>query len=121
MPQPDFRRAPDVSILTVFQFSIYGVPEWRDRLGAWNGTEWDRLPQAVATGFVTPLPAVLCVDAPFFRRAVLRETGVAFCSRLHFGRPLVSEKDFYLRLAYSGIDISDIKEGLGKFKAYIEG
>ena len=61
------------------------------------------------------------IDYEDFRRSVLHETGVAFCSRLHFGRPLESEENFYLRLAYSGIDISDIKEGLGKFKAYIEG
>ncbi len=55
-----------------------------------------------------------------FRRAVLRETGVSFCTRLHFGRPLEGEDKFYIRLAYSGIDTSEIKEGLGKFKAFIE-
>jgi aspartate/methionine/tyrosine aminotransferase len=55
-----------------------------------------------------------------FRRTVLRETGVSFCTRLHFGRPLEGEDNFYIRLAYSGIDTSEIKEGLGKFKAFIE-
>ena len=55
-----------------------------------------------------------------FRRTVLRETGVSFCTRLHFGRPLEGEDNFYIRLAYSGIDISEIKEGLGKFKTFIE-
>jgi aspartate/methionine/tyrosine aminotransferase len=54
------------------------------------------------------------------RRTVLRETGVSFCTRLHFGRPLEGEDNFYIRLAYSGIDTSEIKEGLGKFKAFIE-
>jgi len=55
-----------------------------------------------------------------FRKTVLQETGVSVCTRLHFGRALEGEKDFYIRLAYSGINTSDIKEGLGKFKAFIE-
>ena len=59
-------------------------------------------------------------DYDDFRRTVLRETGVSFCTRLHFGRPLEGEDNYYIRLAYSGIDISEIKEGLGKFKAFIE-
>jgi aspartate/methionine/tyrosine aminotransferase len=56
-----------------------------------------------------------------FRKTVLRETGVSVCTRLHFGRALDGEKDFYIRLAYSGIDTSDIKEGLMKLKAFLEG
>ncbi len=59
-------------------------------------------------------------DYDQFRRSVLQETGVSFCTRLHFGRPLPGEKKFYIRLAYSGIDTSEIKEGLNKFKAFIE-
>ena len=59
-------------------------------------------------------------DYDDFRRTVLHETGVSFCTRLHFGRPLTGEDNFYIRLAYSGIDTSEIKEGLGKFKAFIE-
>jgi aspartate/methionine/tyrosine aminotransferase len=55
-----------------------------------------------------------------FRRTVLRETGVSFCTRLHFGRPLEGEDKLYIRLAYSGIDTSEIKEGLGKLKVFIE-
>ena len=55
-----------------------------------------------------------------FRRTVLHKTGVSFCTRLHFGRPLEGEDNYYIRLAYSGIDTSEIKEGLGKFKAFIE-
>jgi aspartate/methionine/tyrosine aminotransferase len=55
-----------------------------------------------------------------FRRTVLHETGVSFCTRLHFGRPLEGEDKFYIRLAYSGINTPEIKEGLGKFKAFIE-
>ena len=55
-----------------------------------------------------------------FRKTVLRETGVSVCTRLHFGRALAGEKEFYIRLAYSGIDTSDIKEGLMKLKAFLE-
>jgi aspartate/methionine/tyrosine aminotransferase len=59
-------------------------------------------------------------DQDDFRRAVLHETGVSVCTRLHFGRPLDGEEGGYFRLAYSGIDTSEIREGLGKLKAYIE-
>ena len=55
-----------------------------------------------------------------FRKTMLRETGVSVCTRLHFGRALDGEKGFYIRLAYSGIDTSDIKEGLMKLKAFLE-
>jgi aspartate/methionine/tyrosine aminotransferase len=60
-------------------------------------------------------------DYDRFRRTVLHETGVSFCTRLHFGRPLEGENCKYIRMAYSGIDLPEIKEGLGKLKAYIEG
>ncbi len=59
-------------------------------------------------------------DYDSFRIALLHETGVSVCTRLHFGRALEGEKDFYIRLAYSGIDTSEIREGLAKFKAFIE-
>ncbi len=59
-------------------------------------------------------------DYDAFRRAVLHETGVSVCTRLHFGRVLEGEKKYYLRLAYSGIEGTEIKEGLGKLKAFIE-
>ena len=60
-------------------------------------------------------------DYDEFRRTVLEETGVSFCTRLHFGRPLEGETEKYIRMAYSGIDLPEIKEGLGKLKAFIEG
>jgi aspartate/methionine/tyrosine aminotransferase len=59
-------------------------------------------------------------DYEVFRRTVLNATGVSFCSRLHFGRPLEGEKNAYIRLAYSGIDKSEIEEGLAKLKNFIE-
>jgi aspartate/methionine/tyrosine aminotransferase len=54
------------------------------------------------------------------RRAALEQTGVSFCTRLHFGRALPGETESYVRFAYSGIDVPDIEEGLGKLKAWAE-
>ncbi|MHC4744240.1 MAG: pyridoxal phosphate-dependent aminotransferase [Planctomycetota bacterium] len=59
-------------------------------------------------------------DYEQFRRAALSETGVSFCTRLHFGRPLPGESELYLRFAYSGIDVGDIEEGLTMFKEWLE-
>ena len=54
-----------------------------------------------------------------FRKVVLKETGVSFCGRHHFGRPLEDEKDDYIRLAFSGISMDDLKEGMELFKNWI--
>jgi aspartate/methionine/tyrosine aminotransferase len=59
-------------------------------------------------------------DYDAFRKELLEKTGVSVCTRLHFGRALKGEENLYIRLAYSGIDASDIREGLGKFKTFIE-
>ena len=59
-------------------------------------------------------------DPEEFRKSVLNETGVSFCGRHHFGRPLESETDFYIRLAFSGISKDDLQEGMAKFKDWIE-
>ncbi len=56
-----------------------------------------------------------------FRKTLLNETGVSVCTRLHFGRAMKGEKNSYIRLAYSGIDTTQIREGLNKFKTFIEG
>ncbi len=56
-----------------------------------------------------------------FRKTILEQTGVSFCTRLHFGRPLKGEDSYYIRIAYSGIDIPEIKEGLARFKKFIMG
>ena len=55
-----------------------------------------------------------------FIENVLKHTGVSMCARSHFGTPLPGEKRKYLRLAYSGIELAAIEEGLSKFKAYLE-
>ena len=59
-------------------------------------------------------------DYDDFRRTVLHKTGVSFCTRMHFGRPLEGEENYYIRMAYSGIDTTEIREGLKKFKSFIE-
>ena len=59
-------------------------------------------------------------DYGAFRKKVLMNTGVSFCTRAHFGRPLPGEKEYYIRVAYSGIGVPEIQEGLGKLKQYLE-
>jgi aspartate/methionine/tyrosine aminotransferase len=58
-------------------------------------------------------------DVETFRRAVLHETGVSVCSRVHFGRVQPGEREHYVRLAYSGIDTPQIVEGLERLKAWL--
>jgi aspartate/methionine/tyrosine aminotransferase len=60
------------------------------------------------------------MDYDAFRRKTLEETGVSFCTRLHFGRPLENEENRYIRLAYSGIGSAEIQEGLEKLKRFLE-
>lgn len=50
----------------------------------------------------------------------LTNTDVSFCTRKHFGRPLAGEPNHYIRLAYSGINVADIKTGLARLKDYFE-
>ena len=55
-----------------------------------------------------------------FLQAVLKNTGVSMCARSHFGTELPGESRKYLRLAYSGIGLDDIEEGLAALKDYLE-
>jgi aspartate/methionine/tyrosine aminotransferase len=55
-----------------------------------------------------------------FADAALRATGVSFCTRRHFGRPLPGETEQYVRFAYSGISVDDIESGIGKLREWIE-
>jgi aspartate/methionine/tyrosine aminotransferase len=59
-------------------------------------------------------------DYEDFRRAILHKTGVSACARIHFGRPMEGENNYYLRLAYSGIDVSEIREGLEKLRGFFQ-
>jgi aspartate/methionine/tyrosine aminotransferase len=95
-----------------------------------------------AVGILTTIPGVTCYrpEATFYlypevtglmehrgfttydqlRRAALEQTGVSFCTRLHFGRELPGEQRRYVRFAYSGIGTDHIREGLGLLKAWAE-
>ncbi|OQX29256.1 MAG: aspartate aminotransferase [Spirochaeta sp. LUC14_002_19_P3] len=59
-------------------------------------------------------------DSASFRLDALHESGVSFCSREHFGRPLPGEDKVFIRFAYSGIDSDQIQEGLAKLKKFWE-
>ena len=55
-----------------------------------------------------------------FATAALHQTGVSFCTREHFGRRQPGEDRQYIRLAYSGIDVANIRDGLGRLREWIE-
>lgn len=58
-------------------------------------------------------------DYEDFRKDILYKTGVSFCTRMHFGKRHENEMEKYVRFAYSGINIDEIKEGLGKMRGYL--
>jgi aspartate aminotransferase len=58
-------------------------------------------------------------DVNAFATAALHATGVSFCTRKHFGRPQPGEQQHYIRLAYSGINVEDIREGLVKLARWL--
>ena len=58
-------------------------------------------------------------DVEEFRKLVLQKTGVSFCTRKHFGRPLPGETEQYIRFAYSGIDVPLINEGMKKLAEFL--
>lgn len=55
-----------------------------------------------------------------FASDALYKTGVSFCTREHFGRRLPGEERQYIRLAYSGIEVPDIRDGLARLREWIE-
>jgi aspartate/methionine/tyrosine aminotransferase len=57
-------------------------------------------------------------DYASFAEDILVKTGVSLCTRLHFGRPLHGEERRFVRLAYSGIDVDEIRKGLLALKTY---
>ncbi len=59
-------------------------------------------------------------DVDQLMTAALEKSNVSFCTRKHFGKPLPGETEHYIRLAYSGIDVDDIEEGLAALKDYFE-
>ena len=65
------------------------------------------------------MEAMGLTDLEEFRKNILKNTGVSFCTRNHFGSPLPGETEKYVRFAYSGIEIPDMQEGIAKMKKYI--
>ncbi|MUN63431.1 aminotransferase class I/II-fold pyridoxal phosphate-dependent enzyme [Kocuria sediminis] len=61
-----------------------------------------------------------CTEVGDFATAALQQTGVSFCTREHFGRRQPGEERQYIRLAYSGIDVDDIRVGLDRLRQWIE-
>jgi len=58
-------------------------------------------------------------DLAAFAEQALHATGVSFCTRRHFGRPQPGEDRNYVRFAFSGIDETAIREGLGRLGEWI--
>ncbi len=58
-------------------------------------------------------------DVGAFATAALHATGVSFCTRRHFGRPLQGEDDRFVRFAYSGLGVDAITEGLSALGEWI--
>ncbi len=53
-----------------------------------------------------------------FRIKTLKQTGVAFCTREHFGTPHSTEDRKYIRFAFSGISEIEIIDGMKKLKNF---
>ena len=91
-----------------------------------NATSGVHCPCPEATFYLFPEVTDLMHNKGFhgdytgFAEDVLVKTGVSLCTRLHFGRPQPGEDRYYVRLAYSGIDILDIEQGLGALTAYAQ-
>lgn len=78
-----------------------------------------------ATFYLYPDVTTVMINKGFdnyqdFLTAILKNTGVSMCARAHFGTPLLGETKQYVRLAYSGIDLDLIEEGLMGLKSYLE-
>jgi aspartate/methionine/tyrosine aminotransferase len=58
-------------------------------------------------------------DVAAFAEAALHNTGVSFCTRRHFGRPLPGETEQYARFAYSGLSAERITQGLARLRDWI--
>ncbi|HXF62101.1 MAG TPA: aminotransferase class I/II-fold pyridoxal phosphate-dependent enzyme [Caldilineaceae bacterium] len=59
-------------------------------------------------------------DVNQLMQEALVKADVSFCTRKHFGRPIPGETEHYIRLAYSGIDVPMIQEGLARLKEVFE-
>jgi aspartate/methionine/tyrosine aminotransferase len=87
-------------------------------VGASRGIDYGRQHVAVQPGGKPVMERKGLETYDQLRRAALEQTGVSFCTRLHFGRALPGEERRYVRLAYSGISAELIREGLGRLKEW---
>jgi hypothetical protein len=55
-----------------------------------------------------------------FRKALFDQTGVAVCTREHFGASLPFETQKYVRFAFSGIDIPQINEACNVLQKFMD-
>lgn len=90
-----------------------------------NSTDGVRCYRPNATFYLFPnitgaMEKMGIADCESFSERLLKETGVSVCTRLHFGRSLPGETNQYIRVAYSGITADLIKEGLTRFKQFVE-
>lgn len=81
-------------------------------------------PKPEATFYLFPKVTELMARMGFdevgaFATAALHNTGVSFCTRMHFGRPQPGEQDHFVRFAYSGLSVDDIHEGLSGLRSWI--
>lgn len=66
------------------------------------------------------MKATNCDTYEDFRQKLLKETGVSFTTREHFGSVFDEEGDQrYVRFAYSGIEEAEIEEAMCVLKAYL--
>lgn len=105
---------------------IATLKEWRDvAVGLLNSIPGVKCYRPNATFYLFPNVTGLMLrkgfdDYEMLRRKVLQDTGVSFCTRWHCGKVLPGETRKYIRLAYSGVDAGDSREGLAKFKQWAE-
>ena len=59
-------------------------------------------------------------DYKGFAEDVLIKTGVSFCTREHFGKILPHETEKFIRLAFSGVTVTQIKDALTALKEYAQ-
>lgn len=59
-------------------------------------------------------------DLETFRQRVIRETGVSFCTRAHFGTPIKGEEVMLVRFAFSGVTVDVIKELGAALRPYMQ-
>lgn len=59
-------------------------------------------------------------DIEAFRSKILTDTGVSFCTRSHFGTPTPGETQMYVRFAFSGVTVGQIKAVGNVLRPYMQ-